>query len=238
MNYDHFRTAWHEALNTADLLPFAPWPTETIDLGQMGRTYSIIMVLRDMQQAKPFYVTAGLSWQWGALQSARIATTEEDMLIELFGHDGHYYDTEQPWLRIDVTLSATLPLDSPMLRPRTDAWHRWVTNVTARLEPLLPIQSRGEKGGLVAFSWRSDPTAQFQCAPDGRLYLTGVELSAWQRIDLPRQWDDPDREQDPEPDAQLVDFAGRMRDALQVWEDSLRHLQPPAPRQPRNTPRR
>ena len=87
--------------------------------------------------------------------------------------------------------------------------------------------------GLLPFAPWSTETIDL-----GRLYLSSVELLGWQRVDLPRAWDDPDHEQDPEPVAQLVDFAGRMREALQVWGDSLRHLQPPAPRQPRNTPRR
>jgi len=56
------------------------------------------------------------------------------------------------------------------------------------------------------------------------LPLTRVELSAWQGIDLPRQWDNPDREPDPWPEAQLADLAGRVREALLVWEDCLGHL--------------
>jgi len=238
MNYDHFRTAWREALDTARLLPFVTWPTETIDLGWMSRTHSTIVRFPAEQHVRPFYVTARLNWQWDALLSARSVTREEDVLMELLGEDSDHYDSEQPWLRVDVTLRASLPTDSPMPRPRISTWQRWVTEVTDRLAPLLPKDVEEEKGNLRALSWCGEPTAQFQCAPGGRLYLTSVELSAWQRIDLPRQWDDPDHEQDPEPDAQLVDFAGRMREALQVWEDSLRHLQPPAPRQPRNTPRR
>lgn len=43
MNYDHFRAAWREALKAARLLPFITWPTETIDLGWMSRTYSAVV---------------------------------------------------------------------------------------------------------------------------------------------------------------------------------------------------
>jgi len=65
---------------------------------------------------------------------------------------------------------------------------------------------------------------KLHCDPDGQLYLTGVELSAWQGIGLPRQWDDPKRPPDRWPDAQLADFAGRVRRALQEWEDCLGYL--------------
>jgi hypothetical protein len=63
-----------------------------------------------------------------------------------------------------------------------------------------------------------------ECALDGQLYLTGIELSAWQGIDLPGQWDDPDRELDEDPDEQLADFAQRVWQALREWGNSLRHL--------------
>jgi len=82
--------------------------------------------------------------------------------------------------------------------------------------------------GLVVLSSRSEPAARLRCDSDsGRLYLTRVELSAWQGIDLPRRWDNPDREPDPWPEAQLADFAGRVRGALLVWGDCLGHLHSP-----------
>jgi hypothetical protein len=62
--------------------------------------------------------------------------------------------------------------------------------------------------------------------PDGELYLTGVRLSAWQGINLPRQWDDPRREWEEGPEDQLVDFAHRFWEALGEWKRSLRLLQP------------
>ena len=32
MDYDQFRAAWHEALDAAGLLPFSPFPSETVEL--------------------------------------------------------------------------------------------------------------------------------------------------------------------------------------------------------------
>ena len=46
MNYDQFRTIWHEALGEAGLLPFPPWPSEAVDLRWTSLTYSIGVSLR------------------------------------------------------------------------------------------------------------------------------------------------------------------------------------------------
>jgi len=80
----------------------------------MSRGYSINVSLRSVQRAGPFRIIAGLSWKWDAALSARTATTEEDLLVEVLGEDGYYLVTEQPWLRVDVTLRAILPMDSPL----------------------------------------------------------------------------------------------------------------------------
>ena len=230
MDYEQFRTRFLEALDAAGLLRAFPWPMEAVSLDSMSRTYRII-VRRSAQQPRPFYVSATLSWEWDAALAARSATTEEDLLIELLGRDGYYLVTEQPWLRVDVTLTASLPVDSPLPMPGADTWRRWAAEVNARLSPLLPIESEedqhlmGDIYGLRVLSSRSEPTARLSCDPDtGRLYLTRVELSAWQGIDLPRQWDNSDREPDPPPEEQLADFAERVHHALREWEVCLEHL--------------
>jgi len=231
-----FRTLFEEALDAAGLMPSLPHPMEAISLDGMSRTYKTIVVLGE-QEIRPFYVTATLSWEWDAALAARSATTEEDLLIEVLGQDGYYLVTQRPWLRVDVALSATLPADSPIPLPDSSAWRRGAAEVASRLSPFLPIESEEDdhgpalssSNGLVVLSSRSKPAARLRCDPDsGRLYLTRVELSAWQGIDLPRQWDNPDRRSDPWPEAQLADFAGRVCQALQVWEDCLGHLHSPA----------
>ena len=79
---------------------------------------------------------------------------------------------------------------------------------------------------LMNYEWRGEPESRVRYTPEGELHLTGVKLSAWQGINLPRQWDDPRREWEGGPDEQLVDFAHRVREALGEWKRSLRHLQP------------
>jgi len=125
MNYDQFRTLFQETLDAAGLLRFPPWPSETLDLCWLSRTYGISVSLRNIQRAGLFHITrmssirASLNWRWDAGLAARSATTEEDLLVELLGQDGYYLVTEPPdvfhppWLRVDITLQATLPMDAP-----------------------------------------------------------------------------------------------------------------------------
>jgi hypothetical protein len=228
LNYDGFRDAWQRALDEAGLGPHLFPARETLDLGHMDRTYQVHVALPSSERVKPFSVAATLEWTWDALQAARTATTEEDLLMMLLGDERRHVDTEQPWLRVDITLRASLPLDSPLPLPEPAVWHRWVTDVTARLAHLLPADYGDKAHERLVLAWRGEPEAQAQCAPDGRLYLTKVTLSAWQGINLPRHWDDPDREPDGEPDDQLVDLAKRVWQALQAWEHSLRYLRPAA----------
>ncbi|MBN1978014.1 MAG: hypothetical protein JW918_11500 [Anaerolineae bacterium] len=76
---------------------------------------------------------------------------------------------------------------------------------TGPLPPLLPTDCADtedplEDGpGLRVLSARDEPESRLRCDPDGGLYLTGVYLPAWQGIDLPRQWDNSDRELDGWP---------------------------------------
>lgn len=174
-----FRTVWHEALGKAGLMSVPPQkPLEAIDLEGFSRTYKINVGLGMAQPKTSFYVSATLDWCWDALQAARSLTREEDVLTELMGREAYDLDTVPPWLRIGLTLRGGLPLGLPIPMPETARWHRWAAEVTARLQPILPIESRMDNYGLIVLSSRSEPMAQLRCDPDGRLFLTGVELSA------------------------------------------------------------
>jgi hypothetical protein len=192
----------------------------------MSRTYQAYVHLGRSQEVEPFHVSARLGWTWDALQAARTATTEEDALMLFLGDEGRHQNTERPWLRVDVTLSATLPWGSPLPLPEPTRWRDWLADVTERLDPLLSTdwETRDEK--MAVFASRSEPEAKVQPAADGRLYLSGVRLSAWERIDLPRQWDDPRRRRDENPNDQLVDFVERVWEAMDEWNQSLAYLLP------------
>ena len=206
MNYEQFRAAWYAALAQAGMTSHLAPPAETVELGGMSRTYHVYVHLANPGKFDPFHVSAGLSWTWDALQAARTATSEEDALMELLGADGRRLDTERPWLTVKVTLSATLPWRFPLPLPDPVVWRAWLADVTGRLEPLLPIVLERRDEWSVAFAHRSEPEAEVQPAAGGQLYLTRVKLSPWQVIHLPRQWDDPKRQEDEDPYQQLARF--------------------------------
>jgi hypothetical protein len=224
VNYDLFRIAQQEALRGAGLQMWS-FADETILLQNMARGYRAYVSLGGLPSAGSFSVTAELSWKWDALLSARSETVEEDMLMQVLGDDRRDVPTEPPWLRVDVVLHATRPWGKPLPMPARAAWKRWVAKVESRLEPLLSRGVEDHDGMLAVLAWRGEPEAEFICRDDGQLALTAVQVSAWEGVTLPRQWDDPDRGYDEEPDEQLADLFRRIARALQVWEAGLDDLQ-------------
>jgi hypothetical protein len=71
---------------------------------------------------------------------------------------------------------------------------------------------------------QGDLAVEATCVPAGELKLEGVEVSAWQAIELPRLWDDSDREPDPHPHVHLVAMFERVRAALHGWMEAMDHL--------------
>ena len=227
MRYDDFKLAWTEALAEAGFLARLP-ASERLDLARLSRHYEISVEPLG-QDAKPLFVTAGLSWRWDALQEARTATTEEDMLTSLLGHDAaDTVETERPWLRVDVVLRATMPWGQPLPLPGQDALGEWTREVVGRLErtePLLPqeVVEETPDGNLAALAWKGQPEVRATCTSDGALLLERVELASWHALHPRRVWDDPDR-WDEGPEAELAAFFARVRQALHVWMECLDHL--------------
>lgn len=191
----------------------------------MARAYRTHVLLGEPSSADAFNVTAELSWEWDALLSAPSETVEEDMLMQGLGDEQRNVPTERPWLRVDVVLHATRMWGKPLPMPATAVWQRWVAEVGSRLEPLLPRGAEDDAAALAVLGWRGEPEARFICQPDGQLALMALQVAAWEGVTLPRQWDNPERGYEEEPDEQLTDLFGRVAQALQVWEESLRHLQ-------------
>jgi hypothetical protein len=52
---------------------------------------------------------------WDALLSARFATNEEDMLMQIYGNFGIHGDTEPTWLRIDMERQGLLNIWKELL---------------------------------------------------------------------------------------------------------------------------
>ena len=234
MTYDELKDAWIAALHESGLRIMGPAPIdEALDLRTMDRTCKAVAEPPSTQHAEPFHVTAALEFRWGALQTARTNTTEEDLLQELLGLDRTRRPrTELPWLRIDVTLRASTMWGHEILLPSPELWPRWVRETRSQLddvESAVPVESAGRgRGDLLpeTLVWQSDPELRVLCKPDGTLRLRGIEISTWQAIYLPRKWDDPDRKPDRLPHDQLAAMCRRIATSLDVWMKALHHFAP------------
>jgi hypothetical protein len=224
VTYDDYIMVWKDALAKSGL-SVGGFVTEAIVLRDMTRKYRAYASLRRLPPPDGFNVTAELSWNWDALLSARSATVEEDMLMQVLGDDRRDVPTVPPFLRVDIVLHATRPWGKPEPMPTAPMWKRWVALTQSRLAPLLLRDVDDNDGNLAVMAWRGEPEAKFVCQSDGQLALVAVEVSAWEGMMLPRQWDDPARGYDEEPDEHLTAFFGRVAQALQVWEESVLLLQ-------------
>ena len=125
MEYEKFRSIWHEALAQASLMSMPPQtPLETIDLAGLSRSYKINVALGHRQPEDSFHISASLEWEWDALQATRGRFREEEILTELMGRNASGLDTIPPWLRIGLTLRGSLPYDAPIPLPGPNQWQQ------------------------------------------------------------------------------------------------------------------
>lgn len=119
MNYDAFLHTWNQALSTAGLMSL--FPEQMVNLQSMDRTYRLIIpVGHNSARYSPFYVTMELSWRWDALLSARFATTEEDLIMQIYEKRDVHLDTASPWLHVDFNFHAGLQTDLYAPMPSSD----------------------------------------------------------------------------------------------------------------------
>lgn len=236
MRYEEFRSAWDDALRESKLSMIGLWGEETLNLRTTSRSYEVHVEPFDGQDAEPFFVAATMSFRWDALNTARTATREEDMLIEVFGREAAYdLDTERPWLRIDIKLNAALTHGKPIPMPPTQAWAKWIQETMGRLEdvePLTPDEKvrENDEGNLEILAWQGTPTARVSCTPEGDLLLEAVSISAMQLMHTPRIFDNPNKEPDEPVYGQLQEMFHRVRASLLAWMQALDHLKRPSPR--------
>ncbi len=228
MKYEEFRAAWERALAESGM-PAMGLRSESVDLLDMDRTYTVRVAPLGGQDAAPFFVVAELSWRWDALHAARASTTEEDVLTELHGRErAADLDTEPPWLRVDVALHASLPWGEPAAMPTQSNLARWSQEMSGRLESverLLPDTTvrETEDGMTEMLAWQGTPELVFSCDEEGALALEKVTLRAWQAVTLPRSWSDTSKfDADPEP--QLSSLFAHVKTALLGWMECLDHL--------------
>ena len=231
MNYESFRTAWTHALRESRLPMIGLYGNEMLDLQSLDRAHKVYVEPLGGQDAPPFHITATLSWDWHALQTARAHTKDEDVLSEMLGRDQtEDLVTEKPHVRIDIKLAASAPYGKPLPMPSKAAWAKWVFETVQRLdhvEPLLPDELLRENrmGMTEVLAWQESPKVTAVCSPTGDLLLEEIEISAGQLIELPRVLDSPD-EPDEGPEGQLAEVFGRVRASLMAWMQAVDHLRP------------
>ncbi|HWO20044.1 MAG TPA: hypothetical protein VNO30_14760 [Kofleriaceae bacterium] len=233
MTYEQFKELWTRALQGAGFSVMGvELVEESLDLRSMRRKCRSVVGVAGWWEQPLVHTTASFEYAWDALQSARTATTEEDLLSELLDRDAvDEVQTERPWLRVDVTLHASGTYGKARSMPSPAAWAKWAAEALDRLERSEPLVSEavtreGRGGRIVHLAWQGEPQARVLVARDGSLRLEGIELRSWQGIELPRRWDDPARRPDAPPDQQLVAMFGRVKAALAAWRESMDRLRP------------
>lgn len=228
MTYDEFKQAWLTSLRESRLRVFGiDALRERIDLRATDRLGESLV--EPYGQPEPFTVTAKFRWRWDALHSARTATSEEDMLVELLGRETSSRSrTRRPWLRVDIELHASLQMGKPMAMPPKPVWAAWTRDVIQTFEsraPLIPLDTvREARGNLEILGWQGEPEAEVVCERDGEIKLHALKVHAWQAIELARKWSDSSRRADSDVGAQLDEMFARVDAALRAWAELTIHL--------------
>jgi len=225
MRYDEFRDQLRDALHDAGLLLGIERPSETVDLACMDRRWEVQIWRGERKGTEPFDVLAEISFRWTALNAARGHTCEEDVLMEMLGRRSRAPKTQRRWVRVDLGLHASLPYGSTARVPEPQLLSSWTAAMGQSLDKLLTdIQER--QGKIVAVTGgRENVKIKAQCTAQGELSLTGVSVSAFQVVRVPRAWDDPDR-RDAEKSIgkELARLALRFKMALQEWTSKVGEL--------------
>lgn len=231
MSYEEFKELWTWTLHESGLPIGSGIPIEeSLDLRSTDRHYKSFVHMHE--RVETFHVSAAVEFRWDALQTARTCCTEEDAVRQLLGVDREQYPrTEVPSLRVDVTLRASTEWGKEIPLPSAEVCKNWARETISRLEnvePLLPIEQVREnrKGNLELLAFRSEPELTVLCKRDGSLALRGVEVTAWQAINLPRKWDDSTRKPDKGPHYQLAALFRRLKASLHGWREALDHIAP------------
>ena len=218
MRYDELRNSLLLVLRDADLFTSFDRPAETIELEGMSRGWKSTIGSGSRPEVEPFHAYGEVSFRWDALDSARTQTMEEDVVTELFGRDEELPETMERLLRIDLVLHAKLPWDSKTPMPEGALWRSWSQRVDEELSSVLAREVAELQGDpLVVMGSLGSVEVESRCSPEGDLRLSGVSLSSWQTLVLPRIRDGFDSDPDVDVDRELEDLAEGYRIALDLW---------------------
>jgi hypothetical protein len=244
MQYEEFCNRLQRALQAAGLFSAcSDHAVESIDLANSTRSWKLNIWRITSDSAEPFHVSARICFDWHPVDAARTFTCEEDLLTELLGRRIRLPKTQCGRTRIDLELHATLPYGSTAPVPEPPLLLSWTGSVSEKLGKLL-IDVQEREGKVVAIlGSREQPRIETQCREPGGLSLSGISVSAFQMVRIPRHWDDPDRRRaEKDNSGELARIAGRFKEALDEWTKSVAELgnwirySPPAPEAKRLEP--
>ena len=226
VRYAEFRDRLENSLLDAGLMIRSGLPsTETIDLGDSVRHWKAWIIGMRPPSVKPFDVSADISFEWCPVDAARAHTCEEDLLTVLIGRRRRSATTQPRWARVDLSLRASLPYGSTTSMPEPHLFRPWSTSVVEKVGAAL-TDVKERKGNIVAIlGGHGDLEVEAQCGFDGVLSLTGLAISGFRMVRVPRVWDDPER-REAERDAadELTRLARTFKATLDEWTKSVSQL--------------
>jgi hypothetical protein len=225
MRYDEFRDQLQIALHNAGLLGQRLGnPTETIDLESMGRRWKVY-VIGTSNDTEPFHITAKIAFNWNPFNTARSYTCEEDLLTELLGRARSSAKTEPRFVRVDLELYAQLPYGSTTTIPEAQTFGAWADSIRQKLYKEF-TESKWRQERLVGVLGAVEEiNVDSRCDSVGRLSITGVSISGFRIVRVPRMWDDPDRrDAEKDPSTELSKLAQKFKYSLDEWRISIAEL--------------
>lgn len=205
MRYAEFRDRLEDALQEAGLFfPHADRRVETIDLAHTSRGWKVYVWRTTPQSAEPFHVSAVIGFDWDPFNAARAYTCEEDLLTELVGRRGRPIKTERRWMRVDLSLHASLPYGLTTSMPEPRVFGAWTATVVAKADAAFTDIEEKQGRTVAVLGGHGDVEAQARCRTDGVVSLAAVAITGFRLVRVPRVWDDPARRN---AEAELSTFA-------------------------------
>ena len=235
MRYAEFRDRFEDALQEVGLFIHDAHRVETIDLADNARRWKVYIIRAAPRSAEPFQASAEIGFDWTPVDAARAYTCEEDLLMQLMGRRRRPTRTERRWKRVDLSLRANLPYGSTTSMPEPQVFGAWSASIVEKVHATLSeIEER--QGQIVAvLGGHGDLEVKAHCKPDGVVSLTGVAISGFGMVRVPRVWDDPERrEAEGGAHVEMGRLARTFKITLDEWTQSvselatwIRHSPPP-----------
>jgi hypothetical protein len=226
VRYAEFRDQLEAALRQEGLFfTGANRRSEKIDLADTVRSWKVHVFRAGPDDTEPFYVSAAIGFKWSPVDAARAHTTEEDLLIDLVGRRGRLPRTAPRWMRVDLSMHASLPYGATTEIPESSLFGAWTTAVVERANAAFAEVRTKDQRVLAVRGGHGDLELHARCDSQGVVSLSGIALSAFRIVRVPRAWDSPERRTaEADPARELGRLARTFRAAIDDWGQSIAAL--------------